>query len=153
MVRRNEERHRAHAGGILSLARFKEENREALNFDLLTRTGHDLSEVGDTMPWLSFRDFVQQIGLDSALARSLYPEQAAWDTTAKTNAILADIFDVLAAINTNLMAIGSKKRPQRPKPYPRPGAKKGREKKIGRGALPHDELVKFFERKRHGRHD
>ena len=88
------------------------------------------------------------MGLDSATARKLHPDYAEWVTQEKTNAILADIFDMLSIINANLLAIGSGKRPKRPKPYPRPGAKKDDEKKIGRGALPHDELVKWFEAKR-----
>ena len=75
---------------------------------------------------------------DSALFRELRPELAQWSTAAKTNALLADIFDVLSAINANLCAKGTGKKPKRPKPYPRPG-KKSTAKKVGT-PLPIEEL-------------
>ena len=81
--------------------------------------------------------------------RDLHPEFAEWTTRAKTNAILADIFDILANINANLIAVGSGRPAKKPKPYPRPKAKNENEKHIGRGALPPDELRAWFERKRH----
>lgn len=46
-----------------------------------------------------------------------------WGTTLKTNIILADIFDILSAINYNLAGFGGNKHPKKPKPYPRPGQK------------------------------
>ena len=52
--------------------------------------------------------------------RKLRPDLYQWSTQAKTNAILADIYDMLAAINANLCAKGSGKRPKKPNPYPRP---------------------------------
>lgn len=72
--------------------------------------------------------------------RELRPDISIWGTTAKTNALLADIFDMLAAINANLCAKGSGKRAKRPKPYPRPGENKT-ERKIGK-PMPIDELHK-----------
>lgn len=93
--------------------------------------------------------------MSSALARDLYPEEAAWGERAKTNSILADIYDLLGVINANLISIGSGKRQKAPKPYPRPrpGQKKPDEKRIGKGAVTHEELKDFFIRKRkeHGR--
>ena len=86
--------------------------------------------------------------LTSATVQELNPDYQGWGSIAKTNAILADIYDILSVINSNLIGIGLGKRAKQPKPYPRPGQKKPDEKKIGKGALPHDELVKFFERKR-----
>ena len=74
--------------------------------------------------------------------------------TAKTNAILADIFDVLAQINANLVAMGSHKKAKEPKYYPRPGNEpKKNTKHFGSGALPVDELERWIEEKRreHGR--
>lgn len=79
----------------------------------------------------------------------LHPETAAWGTTMKTNAILADIYDLLAKINHNLVVLGGG-RAGNPKPYPRPGKKAGNENErhIGSGALPPAELEKWFEEKR-----
>jgi hypothetical protein len=60
--------------------------------------------------------------------------------------MLADIFDVLCQINANMVGGLSHKRPQRPKPYPRPWVDK---RKTGKGALPVSELEKWIEQKRH----
>ena len=71
-----------------------------------------------------------------------------WDTTTKTNAILADIYDILQVINRNLVASHSKKPvKQKIKPYPRPGQDEN-ERKIGKGALPVNELRAWIENKR-----
>lgn len=63
--------------------------------------------------------------------RDLHPDVAQWSTTLKTNVILADIFDCLAQINANLIAIGSRKKAKKVKQYPRPGKKDKNIKKIG----------------------
>jgi len=105
--------------------------------------------VGGALPWGSFRAFIQYLGTDSALARDL-GKDTGWETRVKTNAILADIFDVLSAINSNLIAFASGgKKKVKTKPYPRPGADNTR--KIGKGALPIPELREWIkERQRHG---
>ena len=80
---------------------------------------------------------------------ALNPDVSSWASTTKTNMILADIFDTLAQINANLVAIGSKKPSRSVKPYPRPWAKEPDSvQKIGKGALPKNELRKWIERKR-----
>lgn len=100
------------------------------------------------MSWDSLGAFVAGLGEDSALMRDLHPEVSRWVTTLKTNAILADIFDCLAQINANLVAIGSRKKPRKPKPYPRPGKDK-HVKQIGNGsAVPVAEFDKWLERVR-----
>jgi hypothetical protein len=98
--------------------------------------------------------------MDSHLIRELSPEDGLWATRSKTNAILADIFDMLAIINANLVAMGSHKRAKQPKPYERPGDKEAKNiKKYGNGAVTVPELEAFFEKKRkehearHGRND
>ena len=82
--------------------------------------------------------------------RELYPETAPWATTAKTNAILADIFDVLASINANLIAIATGKPAKHVNPYPRPGNKQKNEDEqhVGSGALPAGELRNWFKERR-----
>lgn len=125
---------------MTSLAEFVSEHREAVNYDLLTRTGYDLDSVGRGLSWSALDAFIRNTPPDSALMRKLRPDLYQWSTQAKTNAILADIYDVLAMINANLCAKGSGKRPKHPKPYPRPGATSN-SRKIGK-ALPVDELKK-----------
>lgn len=62
---------------------------------------------------------------------------------------------MLAQINANLVAIGSREKAKPVKPYPRPGMEERREdvKQFGKGALPRDELRKWFERKRKERNE
>lgn len=137
------------AGGIISLAKAIQEHREAISSDLLVQTGHELNDVGRTLSWGALNSFLNHTAVDSALMRELKPELAAWGSTVKTNIILADIFDVLALINANLVAMGSRKPAKKPKPYPRPFKRDESEKQhFGRGALPKDELRKWFEEKR-----
>jgi len=71
-----------------------------------------------------------------------------WGQLIKTNYMLADIWDMLAMINANLVAIGSRKRAKEPKPYPRPGAKNDKKKHFGSGALTHKELAKWMSERR-----
>ena len=138
MGRRDAEGIQAEPGGILSLAAFVDEHREAITYDLITRTGYGPEDVGRGLPWPALDAFIKNTPPDGALMRKLRPDLAQWATTAKTNALLADIYDELAAINANLCAKGSGRRPKRPKPYPRPQDKKNN-KHIGT-ALPIDEL-------------
>lgn len=136
---------------MISLARFTKEHREAVEYDLLTRTGYELRDVGARLSWGAFRSFLYGVGPDSATARIINPEVYEWATRAKTNALLADIFDMLAMINANLVAVGSRKRAKTPKPYPRPGAEPTGQKHFGKEPLPVDELQEWFEKKRRER--
>ena len=89
---------------------------------------------------------MRRLDINSETARELDPDLAQWGGTPKTNALLADIYDMLAMINANICAMGTGKRAVRPKKYPRPGDKQAQ--KIGKNALPPDELRDFFKRKR-----
>lgn len=81
--------------------------------------------------------------------REVNPDYAIWSGSLKTNALLADIFDILAIINSNINAMASGKAAKRPKPYPRPNQKApDSEKHFGRGALPKDELRAWIEERR-----
>lgn len=84
--------------------------------------------------------------LSSETGWELEPEWAQWAGTMKTNAILADIFDLLAMINANICAMGSGKKAKKPKAYKRPGDKD--KQKIGKNALPADQLREWFDNKR-----
>ena len=129
-------------GGIVSLANFVIEHREALDADLL-KTGFEVEDIGCALSWGALGSFIRHLPTDSAVIREQYPEESAWATTTKTNSILADIYDVLSAINANLAAIGSGKPAKRFKPYPRPGHKNESEKRIGT-MVPVSELNKLF---------
>lgn len=105
--------------------------------------------MGGALSWGSLASFIKNLGTDSALARDL-DKATGWEGTIKTNAILADIYDLLQVINANLVsfASGGKKR-TKIKPYPRPGGDKNT-KRLGRGALPLDQLREWIKERQHG---
>lgn len=144
---------RPEAGGIIGLAKFVEEHHGAIEYDLLRKTGHELNDLGSTLSWGALSSFVSNLEADSATVREIEPELSGWSSVAKTNAILADIFDMLSAINSNLVAIGSGSRAKSPEKYPRP-QKKNKEK-IFTSSLPMAEMRAWIEerRRRHARHD
>lgn len=118
-----------------------------MNFDLLTRTGYEVEDIGGALSWGAFESFIKNIGPESALGREL-GYATGWNTQTKTNAILADIYDLLQVINRNIVASHSKKKvAAKFKPYPRPGDKKD-DKKVGKGALPVKDLRAWIEEKR-----
>lgn len=139
---RDQRSQRGSRGGIISLAKFVEEHREALDADLLT-TGFEVEDIGCALSWGALGSFIKHLPPDSAVIREIHPEESAWATTVKTNSILADIYDVLSAINANLTAIGSGKPAKRVKPYPRPGHKDEDTQHIGT-AVSVAELNKLF---------
>lgn len=137
------------AGKIAGLAKFAETHREAINFDLLTRTGYEIEDIGGALSWGAFESFIKQIGPNSALGREL-GYATGWETTTKTNAILADIYDLLQVINLNIIRTHSDKKTKKKfKPYPRPG-QDDKKRKIGRGALPVNDLREWINKKRKG---
>ena len=131
-------------GGIIGLAAFVEEHREALNADLL-QTGFEVDDIGCALSWGALGAFIRHLPMTSALVREMHPEESTWATTMKTNAILADIYDVLLDINANLVSVGSGKRAKRANRYPRPGKKDVNTQHIGT-AVPIAEINKLFGR-------
>lgn len=148
MERCDQRSKRCKSGGIVSLAKFCEEHSGALSYDLLTRTNYQLDDVGGTLSWSSLYSFIKNLKSDSALARDL-GRSTGWEDTLQTNILLADIYDLLQVINANLMRLGGNKR-KHIKPYPRPGKDEDNERKIGKGAMPVNDLREWFRRKRNG---
>lgn len=135
-------------GGIISLAKFTEEHCGALEYDLLTRTNYSVNDLGGSLEWTSLQSFIMNLDSGSALARDL-GKSTGWEDTITTNRILADIYDLLQAINVNLMGLGGSKK-RKITPYPRPNDKE-RNKKIGKGALSLSQLREWMEEKRNGK--
>ena len=147
MERRNSKGNGHTAGKTVCLAQFAETHREALNYDLLTRTGYEVEDIGGALSWGAFESFIKNVGPESALGREL-GVYTGWDTQTKTNAILADIYDLLQLINRNIVAANSKKKiTEKINPYPRPGQKDDA-RKVGKGALPKEDLRAWIENKR-----
>ena len=104
-----------------------------------------MDDVGGELSWFALSSFIQNLDSDSALAREL-KKSTGWEKTLQANVILADIYDLLQAINANLVAIGGK-RPKTVKPYPRPFRKDDSTKKIGKDPLPFDKLKEWIKGK------
>ena len=104
-----------------------------------------MDDLGGELSWFALSSFIQNLDTGSALARDLN-KSTGWETTLKTNAILADIYDLLQIINSNLCGLGGKKQ-KKFKPYPRPNAKDTNTRKIGKGALPYNDLREWIKRK------
>lgn len=143
------QRRRSRIGGILSLARFADDHSEAIEYDLMTKTQYTLDDIGGALPWRSLSSFIKNLDSGSALARDL-GKSTGWEDTIRTNAILADIYDLLQRINSNIVAIGDGKPTKNIKPYPRPGRDEDNTRKIGKGGLPVDELREWIRRRRNG---
>lgn len=126
------------------------EHKEAIQYDLITSAGVELDEVGSSLSLGALSSFVKNLSYDSALWRSTHEEDTVlWSTTLKTNALLADIYDMLAQLNANMCGGFSHKKASKVKPLARPWIKD--KKKIGgKGALPKQKLrewIKNYRRK------
>ena len=144
-------RNRSGSGGIIGLASYVDEHREAVERDLLTETGYELNDVGRALSWGALKSFLSTVKLGSALSGEIRPEMTEWSTVVKTNAILADIFDQLSLLNTKLSILITRKRGRKPEPYPRPWASKQRRThRYGDGAIPIDELREWIKNRQRG---
>ena len=135
---------------MISLAEFIEEHGEALNYDLITRTNYQMDDIGGALSWSSLHSFIKYLPGDSAVAREV-GKSSVWDSRIKTNAILADIYDMLQLLNANLVAFasGGKTKPKLT-PYPRPGREDNTKHTFGKGALPLDEMRAWIKERQHG---
>jgi hypothetical protein len=133
---------------MIGLAEFIDEHREAVERDLLVETGHEVEDVGSTLSWGALKSFLSTTKLGSALGAELNPEMTDWATTAKTNYILADIFDLLQIVNANLRVMITHKPGKKPDPYIRPGMKKKETRHIGKGALPASKMREWIASRR-----
>lgn len=136
-MERGERIHGSKRIGLTSLAMIIRNHAQALEFDLMTMTGRTLSEYMGmgAAGKAALVSFTRYLPPDSATYREMHPrdELGGWLTTAKTNAILADIYDAFA--------IAHSKKGHRPKPYPRPN---GKGKGIGKGAIPVNEFMDWW---------
>ena len=132
-------------GGIISVATILSEHSDAITYDLLTKTKYSLDDVGGALSWSTLYSFIKGLGADSAYASEL-DNRRGWESTTKTNVILADIFDILQVI---AVCLGGNK--NKFKPYPRPWRAEDEDKeKIGKEALPADDLHEWIKERQHG---
>ena len=139
-------------GGIIGLADFIEENREAVENDLLS-TGYTLDDVGVSLSWDALKSFLTYARPDSAIFKKLNPEWSEWSTALKTNIILADIYDQLSITNMMLKTLITHKKSKPPEPYKRPGDKNRRAKRMGSKPLSTVSEMREWIEKRQVRQD
>lgn len=115
-------------GGISGLQRFVTEHKGAISYDLQTRLGKSLWDVGRTLGWSDFRDFVENLppnGYESALFRSTHPRS--WWVTPEMKQF-ASIQYVLELANWQRGGGNKGDKPKPPKfPEDRPVDVKSRE--------------------------
>ncbi|MBQ9252632.1 MAG: hypothetical protein IJ188_08350 [Clostridia bacterium] len=78
-----------------------------------------MDDIGRSLSWGALGSFLQSAKPDSAVAAEVNPEIAEWSTTFKTNAILADIYDILAQFFAVMAAKGTDRLPKKMEKYPR----------------------------------
>lgn len=127
------------------------EHPKALEGDLL-KAGYELKDIGHSISWGALFSFVSRLETDSCLAAEMVPDIHSWSTRLKTNIILADIYDVLALINANIVAIGTHEKTKKPNFYKRPNSSDDVGDRYGEGAVPVDELRRSFAEKRRKRY-
>lgn len=138
-------------GGIISVATLVSEHGDAITYDLLTKTKYTLDDVGGALSWSTLYSFIKGLGADSAFASEI-GDRRGWESTTKTNSILADIYDLLQLLHEDLVGLSGGK-PKKVKPYPRPKSwtdKDKNEQKIGKDALPTEDLHKWIKERQHG---
>lgn len=133
---------------MIGLAKFINEHRGAVEHDLLTETGYELNDIGSALSWGALKSFLSNVKLGSALSSEISPEMTEWATTAKTNTILADIYDQLSMVNANLRILITHKPGKKPEPYKRPGDDKKETRRIGKGSLPASKMREWIESRR-----
>lgn len=129
-------------GGIASLTLIIREHGDALEYDLITRTPHTLRSVPGSLDWRELGAFVKYLPMDSALKSEMNPDSAYWEGSRRVPMMLADLFDLLQFQNYLILKTNGAK-PKKPKPYPRPGAKKNA-KTYGRGAIPISDFSEWW---------
>ena len=125
----------------------------ALDYDLMTRTGYTIADVGGALSWASLRNFVDNLGADSRLFRDMHPDRAKyveWGEGNRAAWVLADIVDELRVIQYLFKLAHAKRghRPKKPRPYPRPGVSDDLlgEKRIGRDPIPASKFDDWWQR-------
>lgn len=109
-----------------------------------------LADVPRRLGWAALRSFVAHLGPDSALYGETHPEDAGWYQPWTAQAVLADVYDAVAAMVYGYALCNHKKgspKPRKPERYPRPGLTDEQRgiKRIGKGAIPISEFDEWWE--------
>lgn len=121
-------------------------HRQALQYDLMTRTRYVLEDLGGALSAAALVAFVRYLPPDSALVMECEPDSA-WSTGRYVAQLLALLADEVAVSNYMYATAHAKggHRAERPRPIPRPGVSESdRERRVGRGAIPISEFDRWY---------
>jgi hypothetical protein len=109
----------------------------------MTMTGRTLQEYLDMggPGMVALVHFAKCLGPGSMTKGKEHEGMGEWGQRFMTNALLADLYDAIQGLAWTTAAKGSKKRPKKPKPYPRPWLK-AKKQKFGKDPVP---LSKFWD--------
>lgn len=108
----------------------------------MTLLGMAFEQAAISFGWGELLNFSKHLPIDSATHRALKPEETKFASDLQQSAILADVFDVVSALNYNFSkAHGGKGR--KPEPYPRPWAARNVQK-IGSKPIPISEFNDWY---------
>lgn len=102
----------------------------------MTRAGATLDDLGARIPWRAFAHFVAHLDAGSAFVREVAPEAAPWLGTERIQSMLADLIDLVGILDWHIVSANSKRKPRRPKPYPRPWKRDEGKTVVGRDPIP-----------------
>lgn len=129
---------------MIGLAVLIRQHGEALDYDLMTRLGGRVSQVGKTIPWDALSVFVRWLPPDAALYRSMHPKE--WQFRQQQPYLMADLYDLVSILRAEYEAAhtkGGKVTP--PPPYPRPGVEDPNRKKIGSDPIPVSKFEEWWD--------
>ena len=95
-----------------------------------------MDDVGGRLSWSALYSFITHLDTSSALAKEL-GKATGWEERIKTNALLADIYDLL-------QVIAGRRLLKKITPYPRPGKENNNVRKIGKDPLSPEDLSKWY---------
>lgn len=131
-------------GGIRGLLEVLTANEEAIEADLLRWFGVDLRHLGS--PELSLRRLLVLLGhlpRESSTVRAIAGERARWGDSEH---LLADLIDAVQSLAWQHAWVHSRKKPQRPKPHPRPGVDRPGERRFGRARMTIGQARRYLDR-------
>lgn len=123
-------------GGTAAAAAELKAHRGAIEYDLLTLAGLTTEDVGGGLTWPALWSFITHLPPSSAWYRETRPEEAAWANGYRLAGILADLYDLLAAVHT--------KEGRTPPRYPRPGDKDENVQRFGADPIPISEFERWW---------
>ena len=134
-------------GKIIALIRLNEDTEGAIDYDLMTSMGIRFADAPSALGWGGVAIFTRHLPQDSATARSLQPDEAAFASPLHLAAMIADLIDLVQAFRWQFESANtpeSRPAPQRPKPYPRPGAQGDSGQKFGAEPIPISDFDSWY---------